>query len=59
MRDYNLIVPGDCVAAVDEEEKAHALRQMRKVLKAEVGPSSELDLEGLGTSDAPGACPRA
>jgi nicotinamidase-related amidase len=59
MRDYNLIVPGDCVASVAEEDRAHALRQMAKVLKADVGPSSELDLKSLGTSTAPEARPRA
>jgi nicotinamidase-related amidase len=58
MRDYNLFVPSDCVAAVAEEDKAYALRQMAKVLKADIGPSSELDLKSLGTSTAPGARPR-
>lgn len=59
MRDYNLIVPRDCVASVSEEENAHALRQMEKILKADVGPSSELDLISLGVSTAHGARPRA
>lgn len=58
MRDYNLIVPGDCVASVSEEENAHALRQMEKLLKADVRPSSELDLKSLGISTAPGVRPR-
>jgi len=58
MRDYNLIVPGDCVASVSEEENAHALRQMEKILKADVRPSSELDLKSLGISTAPGVRPR-
>jgi nicotinamidase-related amidase len=55
MRDYNLIVPGDCVASVAEEENAHALGQMAKILKADVHPSSELDLKSLGISTAIGA----
>jgi nicotinamidase-related amidase len=59
MRDYNLIVPSDCVASVSEEENAHALRQMEKILKADVRPSSELDLEILGGSTAHGARSRA
>jgi len=54
MRDYNLIVPNDCVASIAEEDKAYSLRQMSKVLKADVGPSAELDLKSLGTSTAPG-----
>jgi nicotinamidase-related amidase len=59
MRDYNLIVPSDCVASVSEEENAHALRQLEKILKADVGPSSGLDLKSLGGSTAHGARPRA
>ncbi len=59
MRDYNLIVPGDCVASISEEENAHALRQMEKILKADVSPSSELDLKNLGVSTEHGARPRA
>jgi len=59
MRDYNLIVPRDCVASISEEENEHALRQMEKILKADVSPSSELDLKILGVSTEHGARPRA
>jgi nicotinamidase-related amidase len=59
MRDFNLIVPSDCVASVAEEDNAHALRQMARVLKADVRPSSELDLKSLGTSTAPGVRPHS
>jgi nicotinamidase-related amidase len=47
MRDYELIVPSDCVASEDEEENRHALEQMRLVLRADIRPSSELDLGAL------------
>jgi nicotinamidase-related amidase len=42
MRDLRLVVPGDCVASNTEQENAYALEQMRKVLKADIRPSSEL-----------------
>ncbi|MDB5351851.1 MAG: isochorismatase hydrolase [Planctomycetota bacterium] len=47
MRDFSLIVPSDCVASNTEEENRHALDQMRKVLKADTRPSTELDLDSL------------
>lgn len=47
MRDFNLVVPPDCVAAEDPAQNAHALEQMRVVLKADVTPSTELDVDAL------------
>jgi len=47
MRDLNVIVPADCVASNTAEENGHALEQMRKVLKADVTASTELDLESI------------
>jgi nicotinamidase-related amidase len=47
MRDFLLHVPSDCCASNTAEENAHALDQMRKVLKADITPSSELDLEDI------------
>ncbi|HET6701219.1 MAG TPA: isochorismatase family cysteine hydrolase [Gemmatimonadaceae bacterium] len=47
MRDYTLVVPSDCVASADPAEAEHALKEMEVVLKAQVMPSSELDLEAL------------
>jgi hypothetical protein len=35
------------VATEDEEENRHALEQMRLVLRADIRPSSELDLGAL------------
>jgi len=47
MRDYNLYVPSDCVASNDPEDNRHALRQIHTVLKADITPSTELDLEAV------------
>jgi len=43
MRDFNLVVPADCVASIKREENVYALKQMAEVLKADIRPSSELD----------------
>lgn len=47
MRDFNLIVPRDCVASNTCEENEYALEQMSKILKADTCASVELDLEKL------------
>ena len=50
MRDFYLVVPCDCVASNTEEENNYALDQMRKVLKADTRPSTELSFEAIGRS---------
>jgi nicotinamidase-related amidase len=50
MRDYALIVPSDCVVSNTVVENDHALRQMQRVLKADVTASTELDLEARGAA---------
>jgi len=52
MRDFNLVVPSDCVASNEAEDNRHALEQIRKVLKADVTLSTALDLETLKRSAA-------
>ena len=47
MRDLHLAVPSDCVASNTEEENRYALDQMRTVLKADTGPSTELTFRSL------------
>jgi nicotinamidase-related amidase len=47
MRDLRVVVPRDCVAAVDPRRHESALEQMRNVLKADTSVSSELDLTAL------------
>ena len=44
MRDFHLMVPSDCVASQDPAENEHALAHMKRVLKADVRASKELDL---------------
>lgn len=50
MRDYDLIVPSDCVAAVDKEENKRALKHIKRVLKADVRPSAKINFEELVSS---------
>lgn len=47
MRDLQLVVPADCVAAADPDDTAHALEQMRRLFDADTTVSDELDLEAL------------
>lgn len=50
MRDFHVIVPRDCVAALTPAVHRSALRQMRTVLKADVVASREIDLARLARS---------
>ena len=50
MRDFNLIIPSDCVASSTTERNEHALELMARVLKADTTASAELDLEELKRS---------
>ena len=47
MRDFHLIIPEDCVASTDPEENRHALEHMRRVLKADTRPSTEINFAEL------------
>ncbi|HKC63434.1 MAG TPA: isochorismatase family cysteine hydrolase [Pyrinomonadaceae bacterium] len=47
MRDFNLVIPADCVASNTEEENNHALQLMEKVLKADTTLSDKLNLDEL------------
>jgi nicotinamidase-related amidase len=47
MRDFHLVVPADCVASLQPEENRHALLHMQRVLKADIRPSTALDLQAL------------
>ena len=50
MRDFDLFVPADCVASMDEMENAHALDHMKRILKADVRPSKEINLAEFKSS---------
>jgi nicotinamidase-related amidase len=47
MRDYRIVVPSDCVAAMTLDDHRSALEQIRKVLKADTRPSTELRFRDL------------
>lgn len=42
MRDLKLVIPYDCVAACNQEEHEFAMNQMAYMLKADIGPSSDV-----------------
>jgi nicotinamidase-related amidase len=44
LRDFHLVVPADCVASIDPEHTRQALEHMRRVLKADLTPSTRLRL---------------
>lgn len=43
MRDYQLIIPVDCIASINQTDNENALKQMQKVLKADIRPSAEVE----------------
>jgi len=47
LRDFDIVVPSDCVASADENENEHALRHMQRVLDAVIAPAEALDLTKL------------
>jgi hypothetical protein len=47
MRDGHLIVPSDCSVSQSEEDNENALKQMQKVLKADIRPWREFNLKAL------------
>ncbi|MFO1350050.1 MAG: isochorismatase family cysteine hydrolase [Gammaproteobacteria bacterium] len=51
MRDFRLVVPADCVAAIDPDDQRRALAYMARVMKADVRSSAKLDLERLNTME--------
>jgi nicotinamidase-related amidase len=51
MRDFNLFVPKDCVASVNGEENEHALAYIKRVLKADIRTSTEIDFAKLKKPD--------
>jgi nicotinamidase-related amidase len=64
MRDFNLVIPSDCVASNSPDENEHALDLMKRVLKADIRPSVELNFDELKQEARrdtiePGAQPQA
>jgi nicotinamidase-related amidase len=42
MRDFELVVPANCLVSLDQDDNRSALEQMRKMLKADIRPSSNV-----------------
>jgi nicotinamidase-related amidase len=53
LRDYELFVPRDCTAAIDDADEAAALRILERVLGADTRPSIDLDLKALRRASSP------
>jgi nicotinamidase-related amidase len=47
MRDFHLIIPADCIASQTVQENTSALKHMNSVLKADIRPSTDLDIGAL------------
>jgi nicotinamidase-related amidase len=50
MRDFQLFVPADCAVSETVEENEYALKQMKKVLKADIRTAGDLNLEEMKRS---------
>jgi nicotinamidase-related amidase len=44
LRDFHVVIPGDCTASIDPQENEHALRLMQRVLHARVCDAAEISL---------------
>jgi nicotinamidase-related amidase len=51
LRDYELYVPSDCTAAIEERDHAAALRILERVLCANTTPSTDLALHRLRATE--------
>jgi nicotinamidase-related amidase len=49
MRDFNLVIPADCVASTDSGENDYTLDKMASLMDADIRPSTEIDFESLRT----------
>ncbi len=47
MRDFNLVVPSDCIASEDPRDNEYTLRKLAGFMDADTRPSAEIDFEEL------------
>jgi nicotinamidase-related amidase len=47
MRDFNLVIPSDCVASEDPRDNEYTLRKMAGLMDADTRPAAEIDFEEL------------
>jgi hypothetical protein len=52
MRDFNLVIPADCVASNDPSENEYTLKKMATLMDADIRPSTETDFESLKRESA-------
>ena len=52
MRDFEIFVPPDCIASEEAEYNRQVLELMRRVLKADITPSGQLQLENTRVMSA-------
>jgi nicotinamidase-related amidase len=52
MRDFNLVIPADCVASNDPGENDYTLRKMADLMDADTRPSAEVDFKALQRAPA-------
>jgi nicotinamidase-related amidase len=52
MRDYRLIIPGDCVVSQDEEENRRVLEFMERVLEADISAAHDIDVTKVQRANA-------
>src|SRR5919112_5261594 len=52
MRDFNLVVPSDCIASNDPKENEYTLGKMRTLMDADIRPSTEIDFDSLKHASA-------
>lgn len=52
MRDFRLLIPGDCIASQDSDENQRILEQMERVLKADIRPAADIDFQQLAALKA-------
>ena len=57
MRDFHLVVPADALASNTEGENRYALDQMSRILRADIRPVAELDLDALKREADPASMP--
>ncbi len=50
MRDYQLLIPEDCVASLESQGNQQALDYMARVLKAEIRPSTKITFDAMTKS---------
>jgi nicotinamidase-related amidase len=47
MRDFNLVVPSDCIASQDTSDNDYTLRKLAGLMDADTRPSAEIDFREL------------